>query len=472
MLRSRTLQEGTVGLFALVGLVLFGGLVIWLRGGVLGKKPYRIQANFEDVSGLQIGGVVNYRGVAVGKIAGLQPSSNGVSALIELSSKDLRIPKDSTIQINRYGLIGEASVDITPSKKLSKDALAIDPTSDDCADQKLIICDNDIIKGETGSQLVQALTRLSNAYSDPEFVGNLRDAFSSVAKAGGKIGKLSDEATIFSKRARREIQGTSRTIASINQAARDASQLMQNVNTVVAENRASLNRAVNNAAHLVDNLNGLVAENRGNVVNTLNSLEQTSDEVRTVVIGLEKTVNKVNEGLNAVDTQQIARDLETLMANAAETSANLRDVSQSINDPKVILTVQKTLDSARSTFENAQKITSDVEELTGDPTFRTNVRKLINGLSNLVSFTNQLEQQVYTAQLMESMTEQLEYQVAIQRGLADLETPNQKQISPVKTDVPRVAPVSPRKPVKQTTKPTPESVRVIAPDQLPESLEK
>ncbi|HAC64635.1 MAG TPA: MCE family protein [Cyanothece sp. UBA12306] len=454
MLRARSLQEGTVGLFALMGLVLFGGLVIWLRGGVLGQQPYQIQASFEDVSGLQIGAPVNYRGVAVGKIAALQATSNGVTVLIELSSKDLRIPRGSTIQINRYGLIGEASVDITPSEKLSEQALKIDPTSKDCSDKKLIICDDDIIEGKTGSQLVQALTRLSNAYSDPEFVGNLSDAFSSVAKAGGKIGKLSDEATIFSKTARREIQGTSRTIASINQAARDASQLMQNVNTVVAENRASLNRAVNNAANLVDNLNGLVAENRGNVVNTLNSLEKTSDEVRVVAIGLGKTVNKVNSGIDEVNIKRIAQDLEIFMANAAETSANLRDVSQSINDPQVILTVQKTLDSARVTFENAQKITSDVEELTGDPTFRTNIRKLINGLSKLLSYTNQLEQQVYTAQLMESVAEQLQYQVTRQRRLAELETPHQNTISPLKTMVPKVA------------SPTPKSLQKITPEPL------
>ncbi len=444
MLRMRTLQEGSVGLFALLGLILFGGLVIWLRGGVLGQKTYQIQATFKDVSGLQIGAPVRYRGVAVGKILDLQPGSNGVKVFLELSSTDLRIPKNSKVQINRYGLIGEASVDITPSRTLSDQALAIDPTSAECPDKNLIICNNDAITGETGSQLVEALTKLSNAYSDPEFVQNLSDAFASVSVAGGKVAKLTDEFRLFSKTARQEIGGTSEALGSINQAAQDASQLMRNVNTVVAENRNDLNRVINNTANLVANLDGLVAENRGNVINTLNSLEKTSDEVRTVAIGLGKTVNEVNKGLDALDTQQIARDLETLMANASEMSANLRDVSRSINDPQVILTVQKTLDSARVTFENAQKITSDVEELTGDPTFRDNVRKLINGLGNLVSFTNQLEQQVYTAQLMDSVTAQLEYNMNMQRRLANGETPKEKQTSSAKKKAnPVTFPVSP-----------------------------
>ncbi|WP_267384009.1 MlaD family protein [Cyanobacterium sp. uoEpiScrs1] len=412
MLRMRTIQEGSVGLFALSGLILFGGLVIWLRGGVLGQKSYQIQATFNDVSSLQIGAPVRYRGVAVGKIAGLQPRSNGVKVLLELSSTDLRIPKNSKIQINRYGLIGEASVDITPSRNLSEQALTIDPTSTECSDKNLIICESDEITGETGSQLVQALTKLSNAYSNPEFVKNISDAFTSVSTAGSKVAKLTDEA-------RQEVEGTSEAIGSINRAARDASQVMRNVNTIVTENRDDLNRVINNTANLVANLDGLVAESRGNVINTLNSLEKTSDQVRSVAIGLGKAVNQVNQGLDSIDTQQIAKDLEFLMANAAEMSENLRDVSKSISDPQVILTVQKTLDSARVTFENAQKITSDVEELTGDPTFRNNVRKLINGLSNLVSFTNQFEQQLYTAQLMESVTAQLEYNIDIQRRLAN-----------------------------------------------------
>lgn len=443
MLRMRTLQEGSVGLFALSGLILFGGLVIWLRGGILGQKSYQIQATFKDVSSLQIGAPVRYRGVAVGKIAGLQPGSNGVKVLLEFSSTDLRIPRKSKIQINRYGLIGEASVDITPSRNLSEQALAIDPTSAECPDKNLIICDSDEITGETGSQLLEALTKLSNAYSDSEFVKNLSDAFASISVAGSKVAKLTDEVSLFSKTARQEVGGTSKAIGSINQAAQDASQLMRNVNTVVAENRDDLNRVINNTANLVTNLDGLVAENRGNVINTLNSLEKTSNQVRTVAISLGKTVNQVNQGLDSIDTQQIAGDLESLMANAAEMSENLRDVSKSISDPQIILTVQKTLDSARVTFENAQKITSDVEELTGDPTFRNNVRKLINGLSNLVSFTNQFEQQLYTAQLMESVTAQLEYNIAIQRRLANPKAPDQEKSPFPKEPISRIFPVSP-----------------------------
>ena len=45
MLRMRTLQEGSVGLFALFGLIIFGSIVVWLRGGILGQPTYQFFAH-------------------------------------------------------------------------------------------------------------------------------------------------------------------------------------------------------------------------------------------------------------------------------------------------------------------------------------------------------------------------------------------------------------------------------------------
>lgn len=108
------------------------------------------------------------------------------------------------------------------------------------------------------------------------------------------------------------------------------------------------------------------------------------------------TLNRVNQG-------ELIQNLETLSANAAQASANLRDVSNALNNPTNLLVLQQTLDSARVTFQNTQKITSDLDELTGDPALRDNLRQLINGLSGLVSSTQQLEQQVQVAQTLDSL---------------------------------------------------------------------
>jgi phospholipid/cholesterol/gamma-HCH transport system substrate-binding protein len=52
-----------------------------------------------------------------------------------------------------------------------------------------------------------------------------------------------------------------------------------------------------------------------------------------------------------------------------------------------------------------EKITSDLDELTGDPQLRQNLRLLINGLSGLVSSTQQLEQQTQLAYTLSTLAE-------------------------------------------------------------------
>lgn len=419
MLRMRTLQEGSVGLFVIFGLTIFGGLVVWLRGGVLGQKTYQFFANFKNVSGLQVGAPIRYRGVTVGKILGLQPNSNGVRVILEISSNQLRIPKDSNVQINRYGLIGEASVDITPSHNLSEQELAIDPISEECIKERQILCNNDEVIGKTGSQLVEALTRLSNAYSDPKFIGDVNSAVRNVSKAGDRIAVLSQEVTKLSEVARGQIDGIGDAIRNTDQAAQDASKLIRNVDSIIVENRTDVNKTIKGAANLTHNLNTLVEENRENIVNTLNSIEQTSDQIRLLALNFGVTVDKINQGISEIDIKQFANDLESLMSNAALTAKNLQNLSKSLSDPEVIITIQQTLDSARVTFDNAQKITSDVEELTGDPVFRNNIRKLIDGLSELVSETEGLEQQVYAAQIIESVTNAMEYKLLSKKKLQE-----------------------------------------------------
>ena len=428
MLRPRTVREGSVGLFALLGLVVLGAVAVWLRGGGFGKESYQIIVDFEDASGLQIWGPVRFRGVSIGKVTGLIPGSNGVQAIVDIVSKSVRIPRDVTVQISRYGLIGEASIDIIPQEKLSEAALAIAPNSKECQEQQKIICENDRLKGEAGSQLVNSLTKLSNVYSDPTFVGNINSTVRNASQAAARIGKMSDEIALLSKTARYQISGVSRTTTAIAGAANNAGELTQNLNRVVSINQAAIARTLSESSKLMNNLNILVNENRGGIASTLASLQTTSQQIQGLTKELDTSVQKFNTGLSVVNTEELGKNIGVLMSNVTETSNNLLKISKSINDPTILLTVQQTLDSARATFENAQKITADVEQFTGDPNFRNNLRKLIDGLGNLVSSTESLEKQVYTTQVLESASSQLKYQIDVQQRLAIFQS---KVLSPL-----------------------------------------
>jgi len=105
-----------------------------------------------------------------------------------------------------------------------------------------------------------------------------------------------------------------------------------------------------------------------------------------------------------------------LLANLEAVSGDLRTLSgslTSLNTQENVVVLQKTLDSARVTFENVQKITSDLDQLTGDPVFRNNVRNLVNGLSSLVSTTQQIDRQVQIAQELEPLKQQINLQLPV-----------------------------------------------------------
>jgi phospholipid/cholesterol/gamma-HCH transport system substrate-binding protein len=406
MLRSRTVREGLVGLFALGGLVLFGLITIWLRGGAFGKKTYTINVKFSDVSGLQIGAPVRYRGVAVGKIAALQPGTNGVDALLEISSPELVLPRDVTITTSRAGLIGETSLDIIPNSELSPQAATMNPLSPDC-DSNLIICNNAQMSGETSGDLIATFNRLAKIYSDPKLMNNFNKAAENTSLASNKIAQLSEEFILLSKTARTDVslvtKNVSETSRSINKTANTASELLGNINGLVIDNRDQVKQGISKLSKTLDGLDRLVNENRANIKKTIVSIDTTSDDLKVLIGELKITTKKVNSTLNAANTEEIMKNLQTVMVNAAKTSDNIRNISQNFSDPSTILKLQQTLDSARVTFQNTQKITSDVDELIGDPQLRNNLRRLINGLSVLVSSSEELQQQVQTAQVLDSI---------------------------------------------------------------------
>ena len=91
-MRSRTLREGSLGLFILTGMGLFTLLFLWLQGVNLGRRSYEFIVRFSNVLGVQTGSVVRYRGVVVGKVTQISPAPEGVDVTVEITSPDFAIP--------------------------------------------------------------------------------------------------------------------------------------------------------------------------------------------------------------------------------------------------------------------------------------------------------------------------------------------------------------------------------------------
>lgn len=362
-MRARAIREGSVGLLILMAVGLFGGLVLWLRGLNPGQKSYRATFVFENTLGMQAGTNVRYRGVAVGQVLSITPTPNDVEVAVEIASNDLRIARDAAIQVNQSGLIGDTTVDITPKRPLTPQELEVNPSGPDCPGQT-VICNGDRLSGSVGASyesLIRSAEGLADAFADPEIIANLKATL--------------DNAVVLTE--------------SANVLSTELTDLSQQLQTDFGPLVASANRATDNIGNAAAEfevtgtvINQLVVANRDTLTTTLDNINRSTANLETITATLSPEIQN----------SDFIANLDRLSADAAVAAADLRSITSTFSTPENLVMLQQTLDSARSVFQSAHKVLADVDELTGDPALRNNLRDLINGLSTLVSLTNQLDQ--------------------------------------------------------------------------------
>lgn len=411
-MRSRTFREGSVGLLLLLGLGVFGLIFVWLNRVTAARNSYKAIVEFANAGGMQKGAVVRYRGVKVGRISDIRPGPNNVEVEIEIGDPNLVIPNDVKVEANQSGLISESVVDITPRTKLIPSGDSTKPLDKNCNSQ-VIVCNGSRLKGQIGislDELIRTTTDLATLYTNPQFYKNVNKAVENTAVAAESVAQLSRNLNVLSKSLQQQIIGISATTGTIQrsttQLTSSTTQTLNQISRTVGqfsgtasqfgETAREIRLTANQANKLINNLDTALGENRSSLVAALNNITETSNALRQTVSSLSPTVNRVTQG-------QLLQNLETLSANAAQASANLRDVTNTLNNSNNLLVLQQTLDSARVTFENTQKITSDLDELTGDPAFRQNLRQLVNGLSSLVSSTQEMQQDIRVATTLDSI---------------------------------------------------------------------
>lgn len=393
-MRARTIREGSVGLLILLGIGLFGGLVLWLRGFNPTNRPYELVAEFPDATGVQVGTTVLYRGVAVGRVTAINAASNSVDVAMEISQKNLRIPSDVNVETVESGLIGEMSIDITPGRELPASAVNLSPTAKGC-DNAVILCSGDRLMGTAGpsyEEFLRSASGLTDLFADPDLLEDLKTLLANASETTTEAGALAKEATELARLARLEIVPLSDAAKGATDSAAKAAQQVE-----VAAAQFTLTAT---------DLNSLIGENRGTLVDTLDNVQAASSQLRDAAEVLGPTIQ----------SGELVGNLEVLVENAAVASADLQAITSSLNTPANLVLLQQTLESARDALMSAQKVMADVDEITGDPAIRDQLRNLINGLGQLVSSTQSLEQQSEVARSLVPLSDQLSTQLSAHRS--------------------------------------------------------
>lgn len=102
---SKTLKEVLIGIFIILGIVIFIFMTAWFRGriGAGNEKDYTVY--FDNVSGLRIGDPVEVLGVIKGRVKDLKLEDNQVRATISLN-QDVKLTKQANFAIRSLSYIG------------------------------------------------------------------------------------------------------------------------------------------------------------------------------------------------------------------------------------------------------------------------------------------------------------------------------------------------------------------------------
>jgi phospholipid/cholesterol/gamma-HCH transport system substrate-binding protein len=106
--------EIIVGLFMLAGFLAFGYLSLQMGEFSIFdlEKNYRLEAEFDNVSGLKVGAVVEIEGVGDGKVGKIELGEQGLARVEMLIKSEVNISADAIASIRTQGLIGDKYIKI------------------------------------------------------------------------------------------------------------------------------------------------------------------------------------------------------------------------------------------------------------------------------------------------------------------------------------------------------------------------
>lgn len=113
---KKTSIEITVGVFLLIGILCVGYLTIKLgKMEIFGENYYLLKAQFDSVSGLKSGGMIEMAGVKVGQIDSIILDRETQTAIVELKIyESVKLSDDVIASVKTDGLIGDKYIKLYP----------------------------------------------------------------------------------------------------------------------------------------------------------------------------------------------------------------------------------------------------------------------------------------------------------------------------------------------------------------------
>ncbi|MGN7204546.1 MlaD family protein [Pedobacter sp. SAFR-022] len=311
MAQSDNRKQITTGVFIFVGLVIFV-LAIFTLGGQRKTfvKSFTLNVVFSDIQGLKAGNNVWYSGVKVGTIKKIQfYGKSEVQVFLSVEEEAHKyIHKNATASISSDGLIGNKIIVINggdPKYPFIEDG--------DRLQVATTLSTDDIMK-----------TFQVNNKNLVDITGDFKTLARGLVEGKGSAGALLSDEKIANN-FRKIVSNLERTTTSTDRMARELDQFSKTLNTkggladklltdtaVFAQLSRSVNelqRTARAAAEMTQNLNAASAKlnQSDNAAGLLLNDKQTADQVRSIMTNLETSSKKLDEDLEALQSNFLFR---------------------------------------------------------------------------------------------------------------------------------------------------------------------
>ena len=317
----------TVGVFVLLGIIIFVAAVLTLGGQ---KKTFEakstLRAIFKDVNGLQAGNNVWFSGVKVGTVKKISFTPNSmVEVIMNIQTTDMPyIKKDAKAKISSEGFIG------------NKIIVIFDGTA-----QSAPVAENDLLTTDSGTGTDEMLATLQqNNKNLLDITGNIKSITERLMSGQGSAGKiLSDDklandlqaAILGLRTASMQVQRITSDVASYTSQLQSEGSLTNSLihDTVfyshlkasaaqIQQASATIKESSDNIKRITGNIENVSRrlDSTGSPVGVLLNDEQAGKNLKMTLENLQGGSKKLDEDLEALQHNFLFRGFFKKKANA------------------------------------------------------------------------------------------------------------------------------------------------------------
>ncbi|MCB5267112.1 MAG: MlaD family protein [Candidatus Cloacimonetes bacterium] len=363
-----------LGIFLAIGFIAILLFAIAVAGNRLTQKWDTYYIMFKDypVSGLQVGGTVNYQGIKVGQVQAVKIDPEDVSKVIITINVEPGTPikEDTEAVLSLVGITGLKAVEI---KGGTNEAKNMQPESfikagstmlDDISDRALSIAEKidviaanigEITNNENQESIARILSETSLLLADTR--ANLGGTLASLNRIAENTAGVTED---FGKNLERLTTNLTTNLDLISRTTVNTlDSLALNLNTSIEELTHESTLLVSDARTHLNRIgvhtDSLLVESSSHIVNITKSINETIDGINRMINSEEFELLVNNIG--ALSGQLAEADFKEMVTNLSATIQRAGSLVSTVNR-----TVMRNQDNIMETMENLRETSSNLNE--------------------------------------------------------------------------------------------------------------